>query len=128
MGNGTGLCASACKAVQAMLSHVPLFALLTFVQRGIFWFGKIAISFFTAGLCGLIIQSAYASQISSIVLPVCICLLIGYSVASTFICVFDMGIDTMLGCYAEADINSDLKDFIPHELRDTLDKKRDTDE
>lgn len=140
--NGTDLCKSACGAVQAMLSHIVLFALLTTIQKGFFWFGKISISFATAGICGLLIEELYADQLSSIIIPVCVCLLVGYGISCAFMQVFDMGIDTMLGCYAEADQASgavalccccgsydprgDLQDHIPSKLRAHLDEQKET--
>jgi hypothetical protein len=142
--NGTDLCKSACAAVQAMLSHIVLFALLTTIQKGFFWFGKISISFATAGICGLLIEQLYADQISSIIIPVFVCLMVGYGISSAFMQVFDMGIDTMLGCYAEADQaagavalccccgsydpRGDLQDHIPSKLVKHIDEKKETEE
>ena len=77
-------------------------------------------------------------------LPVCVCLLVGYGISCAFMQVFDMGIDTMLGCYAEADQASgavalccccgsydprgDLQDHIPSKLRAHLDEQKETED
>jgi len=121
--NGTSLCTSACNAISVMLRQAALFLIMNGLQSGIFWFGKLAICMTTAAICGLIIQAAYADQISSIVLPTFVCLLIGFGVATAFIQVYDMGIDTMLMCFAEAKSEGDHagRMHIPHELDDTRD-------
>jgi hypothetical protein len=131
MINGTDLCTSACRAVKVMFSNIALFAFMTGIQSGIFFFGKVAISFTTAGIASFIIDFAYKNEVSSIVLPSFVCLLIGYAVSTTFICVYDMGIDTMLMCYSEAqtatiggeEAHEQLKANIPHELGNVIKKQ-----
>ena len=99
---GTSLCSSACRAVEVMLGQLPLFVIMTGIQSGVFLFGKIAIACSTAAICGLIMTFTYKDEVSSIVLPTFICLLIGYAISTAFMCIYDMGIDTMLMCYCEA--------------------------
>jgi len=120
--NGTSLCPSACRAVTVMLGQLPLFVIMTGIQSGVFMFGKFAISASTAGICCLIITYAYVGEVSSVILPTFVCLMIGYGVATAFICVYDMGIDTMLMCYCEA-ISGDTKreDGRPYHVPTELD-------
>jgi hypothetical protein len=119
--NGTSLCTSACRAITVMFDQLALFAIMTGIQQAVFAFGKLAISCSTAGICGLIITYAYKNEVTSIVLPVFVCLLVGYGISTAFMCIFDMGIDTMLMCYCEA-AHGDAKRedgrayHIPHEL------------
>jgi len=104
---GTSLCPSACHAISVMFDELPLFLLVSGIQSGVFFLGKFSISVMTAGICGIIIDLAYVGEISSPVLPIFVCLIIGYAIANSFMTVYDMGIDTMLMCFAEAKNGND---------------------
>jgi hypothetical protein len=107
--NGKDLCTGACRAGIIMVRHLDLFAALLGVQGAVFWFGRLAISVGTTAICGLWISQL---DVSSITLPCLVCLFIGYVISNTVMCVYELGIDTMVMCWCEVKAG-DQKEPIP---------------
>jgi len=108
--NGKDLCTGACRALKIMLSEIELFAALIGVQGAVFWFGRLAISIGTAAVCGLWISRL---GVSSITLPTLVCLFIGYIISNTVMCVYELGIDTMVMCWCEVQTGDQDERVIP---------------
>ena len=102
--NSTWFCSSACHAAAVLFSKIDYVFVTVSITSGMLVFGKIAIATSTAAIgaywAGLDKDSL---ELNSIVAPVIVILIVAYTVALLFTEVYEMGIDTVLMCYLEAD-------------------------
>jgi len=95
----TWFCTSLYRVMGRMLGYISYILVTKPIATGMLFFGRVSIAFGTAA-----IGAYWASglNVSSIVLPTVVMLVIGYHVASMCVEIFEMGIDTMLMCFLEA--------------------------
>jgi hypothetical protein len=96
--NGTSFCSSACHAMGLLQKNIHWFATVSGISTCMLLFGKWACALAVAGLCGW--WCTYLN-VSSILFPTLLCLLIAYFVACLFAEVYEMGVETMLVCFLE---------------------------
>jgi len=126
---GRGFCPSAVSAFKLMVKNVGQFVVAIFVSKVIVILGKVLIvgSSFLAGFLwmskGAQFQDGGKDEISSAIAPSVIVVLVSYLVASSFLHVYELAMDTLLVCFLE-DFrdncsDSDKKDlsFMPDSLR-----------
>jgi len=112
--NGTWFCASACHAAAVLFSKIDYVFITVTITSGMLVFGKIGIAVATAAIgaywCGQM-------EVSSIVAPAILILIVAYTIAMLFCEVYEMGIDTVLMCYLEAEHAKIPADQLPIGIR-----------
>jgi len=98
--NGTSFCSSACHAAKVLIGGLDYVFITVTITQGMLIFGKLAIAMFTAAIAGYWCNTV--DDVTSILLPTFLTLLVGYAIALMFCQVYEMGIDTVLMCYLEA--------------------------
>jgi len=97
---GDSFCPAVCGSFALIFSNLGRVAAINMVSHTVMGMGKLLISLATAGICAIIMNQAYGSkEVSGIALPVVICFLIGYMVATFMIGVFETAVDTIFICF-----------------------------
>lgn len=118
--NGTWFCTSACHAASVLVQRISYVFVTVCITSGMLVFGKLAIAFGTAAVGGYLCLSV--PDISSIIAPTFLILIIGYAIAVLFCQVYEMGIDTVLMCFLEADTRDDIpSSSLPPAIRQFVD-------
>jgi len=124
--DGTSYCTAVMRAVKLLVNNVLRVAVVNTVGDSILFIGKFAISFGSALVAYLYLDTdTYAMgerAVSSPVLIVLLVFLASYAVASMFMSVTEMAVDTVLLSYCiDCDENNGRAPNAPPELNDTLD-------
>jgi len=112
--NDYWFCSALCRVIKIMVDFIDYIMITKPIATGLLAFGRISIAFGTAAVGAYWIYSKIA--VSSFVLPVLVIIVIAYVVASMFIEMFEMGIDTMLMCFCEAKSRGSSQHVHPKQL------------
>lgn len=97
----TGFWTSACRVMTTLFSHMDYIAVTKPIASGVLWFGKGTIAFVTTVFAAWWLTKI--DGVHSILFPSLVVLVLSFSIAQTFAEIYDMGVDTMLLCFCEAD-------------------------
>jgi hypothetical protein len=115
---GSNFLSSACSAVKMIIGDMAYIAIVSGISTCMLVFGKFACALVVAAICG---YWAATLQVSSILFPVLVTLLIGYAIAMLFAEVYEMAVDTMLISFLYVKGNgADDHISVPESLADTL--------
>lgn len=101
-------CDGMCHAMLVLFSHLGYIMVTKPIAHAFLWVGKVGIAAVSAALGGLLAIMIYEDELSSVIPPIFIMLIIGFAVANVFMNVYEMAIDTMLMCYCEAHYSQDM--------------------
>ncbi|XP_038068039.1 choline transporter-like protein 1 isoform X1 [Patiria miniata] len=96
---GGGFCSSARKAFIILLSNVLRVAAINCVGDFVLFLGKLAVVAVTA-VCGLAIMGTMP-QLNFYAVPIFVACIFAYLVASAFMSIYEMAVDTLLLCFCE---------------------------
>jgi len=98
---GTPFCHSCAAAFKMLFNNLARVAAVTAISKYLEFLGKIAITILTAGICIFVMEQYeyYAQNVSSLFFPALIIIFIAYGVASIFMVVFEVAIDTIFLCF-----------------------------
>jgi choline transporter-like protein 2/4/5 len=124
--DGTSYCTAVMRAVKLLTTNILRVAVVNTVGDSILFIGKFTISFASALIAYLYLDTDTYSigdrAVSSPVLIVLLVFIASYAVASTFMSVTEMAVDTVLLSYCiDCDENDGRAPNAPPELNDTLD-------
>jgi len=98
-------CPALCRVIKVMIFYIDYILITKSIAAGMLAFGRAAIAMGTAAVGG---YWASTLDVSSIIAPTLLMLIIGFVVAAMFTEVYEMGIDTMLMCFCEAKSNDTI--------------------
>lgn len=98
--NGTNFCKSACDAVQTILSSPLRVAAINSVGSFVLFLGKLLVGVTVAGICGVLVLRNY-NDINFIAAPVGVVFIFAFLIASCFLTIYEMCIDTLFLCFCE---------------------------
>jgi len=110
---GTWFCSSLCTAAKILFTMFTYIAVAEFTSAIMLFLGKIFIALFTAVIGAYFLQTR---ELTSMVFPCILVMLLGYMIADMFITVYDMCVDTMLMCFCEAKANPGSGICVPKKL------------
>jgi hypothetical protein len=61
--------------------------------------GRVLVALATAGICGFIAEGIYGESLNSVVMPVVVCFILAFMVASMFMVVVETTVDTIFICF-----------------------------
>jgi len=96
---GTSFCTSAKDAFFLILRNAKRVAGISYVSTVLMFVGRICISFVTAGVAYIVIDSQIGSNLHSPGGPALLVLYIAYVVGDTFLDIFEMSTETILLCF-----------------------------
>lgn len=119
---GTNFATSVCSSFALVWRNLLRMAVLEVITVYITFLGKIMIAFMTAGGLSLYMQrtEALSTEISSPVVPAVICFVLGYSVASLFMSIFDVAVDTTFMCFLIDEENNGTNMFASKKLQEVV--------
>jgi len=117
--NGTWFCTSACHAAVVLISKIDYVFITVTITSGMLVFGKLAIALGTAAIGG--IWCSTIDDVSSVIFPTVLIALVSYCVAMLYTQVYEMGIDTVLMCFLEADYCNFPAKNLPASIRSYVD-------
>eukprot|EP00657_Telonema_sp_P-1_P005176 TRINITY_DN22370_c0_g1_i1.p1 TRINITY_DN22370_c0_g1~~TRINITY_DN22370_c0_g1_i1.p1 ORF type:complete len:172 (-),score=43.28 TRINITY_DN22370_c0_g1_i1:82-597(-) len=100
---GCWFCPGICKVCRALLNNLGYILMCGYVSTAMLWFGKLSIAVGTAAIGVLCLERR---ELTSVVFPGFLMMMIGFGVALMFCEVYELVIDTMLMCFCEAKMNS----------------------
>jgi len=112
--HGTWFCTSLCQVAKALINMLTYITIAEFISTLMLFFGKLSIAFGTAGIAGYIFNEYF--DMTSIIFPTILVLIMSFAVASMFVQVYDMCIDTMLMCFCEAKLDDSGTVCVPKQL------------
>jgi len=110
---GTWFCSSLWSVALALFSMSAYIAVAEFTSAIMLFLGKLAIGLGAAAIGAYIMGSM---ELTSIIFPTLLTGIIGFTVASMFMVVYDMAIDSMLMCFCEAKRNPTRGICVPRKL------------
>lgn len=96
---GLPFCASSVKGLALLMANVLRAAVLTVVTKYLTMIGKVAIMMTSAGLCVLILIGHLEQAYEAVLFPVITVALFAYLVASLYMHILSVGIDTLFMCF-----------------------------
>jgi choline transporter-like protein 2/4/5 len=130
---GRGFCWSAIHAASLILKNILRFAAVNVIGGFLLWLGKLAVmvacGFVAFGLSDIDYYSDPVNHpdthLTSPVLPILCSCVVAYVVASIFMMVFDVGVDTTLLCFCEdCENNNGNPEYAPELLLEAIGKNR----
>jgi len=113
--NGSWFCCSACHAMRILITKIDYIFISITISTAMLMFGKLSIALATGCFCAYFGKSV--PDIKSVAAPAALATLIGFAIALIFMQVFQMGIDTILMCYLEADFQDMPLRTLPPSIR-----------
>jgi len=98
--NGTHFCRSACDAVATILSSPLRVAAINSIGSFVLFLGKLLVAVVVAGVCGVFILRNYP-EVQLVAAPVALVFFFSYLIASCFLSIYSMAIDTLFLCFCE---------------------------
>jgi len=111
--HGTWFCSSLCQVAKALFSMISYITIAEFISTLMLIFGKVSIALGTAAIGGYAFSQM---NLTSIIFPTLLTLIMGFVVSSMFIEVYGMCVDTMLMCFCEAKLDPTSGVCIPKKL------------
>lgn len=119
---GTGFCTSAKAAFQLILRNASRVGSISYVSTVVLFVGKLFISFSTAGVAYVVIDTKFGDEIYSPGGPTALVLFISYAIGSLFLDLFDTGTSTILHCFiADEEMFGDDDCYADDQLREWFD-------
>lgn len=115
---GDDFCTSACGAFGLILSNLGRAAALQVVSTFVIFFGKICVALLCTGGAGVAIYYIYDDDVFSTVVPMVVIFIVTFVIATLFMDVFSVAMDTMFVCYL-ADVDGK---FTPGALNSALEE------
>ena len=98
---GTNFCYSSHESIKLIWSNIGRTAMMEGISKFMEIFGRLSISMFTTGIAILVFNEYdyYDSNLSSVIYPSIVIFIVSYLIASLFMMVFEVSIDTIFLCY-----------------------------
>jgi hypothetical protein len=96
---GDAFIPAACSSFALIWANLARLAAINLVGDFLLFLGKLVVALFTTGLVAIVIDKHYQDDVSSLVMPAVVIFLVSYLVASLFMVIFDVTIDTVFLCF-----------------------------
>ena len=115
---GTSFCYSSFTALKILMSNLGRTAMVEGVSKYTELFGRMAVSLICTGLSVLVMEynGYYARNLSSFLLPAVVIFVVSYVVASQFMMIFEVAVETIFLCFlVDEEVHGEAK-FANHGL------------
>eukprot|EP00164_Ancoracysta_twista_P000960 GFYU01001257.1.p2 GENE.GFYU01001257.1~~GFYU01001257.1.p2 ORF type:complete len:682 (+),score=229.41 GFYU01001257.1:660-2705(+) len=118
---GKGFCSSAKQAFFLILNNAARMAAVNLIGDFLLFLGKVIVACFAGLVAYLLLGTIPKEELSSVLLPTLVTLILAYGIGAGFMSVYELAIDTVLLCFCkDCEINGSNPQYCSKALKDIL--------